>query len=160
MCACLFLPPLCHCSCGMASPHKNKDRYCIKWKHLCMTNRICPHLISLPHIFTALWSVTCRIRVLPFMFEDLRRGERQVFITYVTVINSSKAGHPWQVLPSTFWLWNDNTFKINAFYQKITHTSVNNRNPDLLVAAVLQLACRRTHAACVLVASEACRGHS
>lgn len=48
--------------------------------------------LSPPHIFTALWSVTCRIHVLPFVFEDLRRGERQVFVTYVTVINSSEAG--------------------------------------------------------------------
>lgn len=46
-----------------------------------------------PHIFTALWSGTRRIHVLPFMFENLRRGERQVFVTYVTVINSRQAGH-------------------------------------------------------------------
>lgn len=46
-----------------------------------------------PHIFQMFWSVICRIHVLPFMFEDLRRGESQVFVTYVTVINSSKAGH-------------------------------------------------------------------
>lgn len=31
--------------------------------------------------------------MLPLMFEDLRRSERQVFVTYVTVITSSKAGH-------------------------------------------------------------------
>lgn len=117
MCACLF-SPLCHCPCTVASPHKNKDRHCIKWKLLWMTKR---DLLP-PHTFTALWSVTCRIHVLPLMFEDLRRGERQVFVTYVTVINSSKAGHSWQALPSTFWLWYNNTFKINAFYQKKTYT--------------------------------------
>lgn len=37
-------------------------------------------------------SVPRRIHVLPFMFEDLRRGERQVFVTYVTVVNSRQAG--------------------------------------------------------------------
>lgn len=81
-----------HCATVLAPWHPHitkKDRHCIKLKLLSITKRD----LSSPHIFTALWSVTCRIHVLSFMFEDLGRSERQVFATYVTVINSSKAGH-------------------------------------------------------------------